>query len=169
MPTSRERELQAVIATLRASEARYRSLFQSIDTGYGLIDTIERWGGLWQFGEGGAAVVSNQYAAMPSLHFGWSMWCALTMIWVIGRGRRRHLWLLYPLATLFCIIVTANLPKMPKNVTNRRCGIFIIACWNYIATIRLCTKVISQKSSRIKTIRFTPSYAKKRTNEFLWC
>jgi hypothetical protein len=75
---------------------------------YGLIDTIERWGGLWKFGEGGAAVVSNQYAAMPSLHFGWSTWCALTMIWVIGSGRRRHLWLLYPLATLFCIIVTAN-------------------------------------------------------------
>ena len=75
---------------------------------YGLIDTIERWGGLWKFGEGGAAVVSNQYAAMPSLHFGWSSWCALTMIWVIGKGRRRFLWLLYPAATLFCIIVTAN-------------------------------------------------------------
>ncbi|MCB0978392.1 MAG: phosphatase PAP2 family protein [Acidimicrobiales bacterium] len=75
---------------------------------YGLIDTIERWGGLWKFGEGGAAAVSNQYAAMPSLHFGWSSWCALTMIWVIGRGRRRFLWLLYPLVTLFCIIVTAN-------------------------------------------------------------
>ena len=75
---------------------------------YGMIDTIERWGGLWKFADGGAAAVSNQYAAMPSLHFGWSAWCALTMIWVIGRGRLRYLWLLYPLATLFCIIVTAN-------------------------------------------------------------
>lgn len=76
--------------------------------GYGLIDTIERWGGLWRFADGGAAAVSNQYAAMPSLHFGWSAWCALTMIWVIGRGRLRYLWLLYPVVTLFCIIVTAN-------------------------------------------------------------
>lgn len=75
---------------------------------YGLIDTIERWGGLWKFGEGGMAAVSNQYAAMPSLHFGWSAWCAITMILVIGHGRRRWLWLLYPAITTFCIIITAN-------------------------------------------------------------
>jgi hypothetical protein len=76
--------------------------------GYGLIDTIERWGGIWKFGQGGMAAVSNQYAAMPSLHFGWSSWCAITMILVIGKGRTRWLWLLYPATTLFCIIVTAN-------------------------------------------------------------
>lgn len=75
---------------------------------YGLIDTIERWGGLWKFGEGGMAAVSNQYAAMPSLHFGWSAWCAITMILVIGSGRRRWWWLAYPAVTTFCIIVTAN-------------------------------------------------------------
>lgn len=76
--------------------------------GYGLIDTIERWGGIWKFGEGGMAAVSNQYAAMPSLHFGWSAWCAITMILVIGTGWRRWLWLLYPAVTTFCIIITAN-------------------------------------------------------------
>lgn len=75
---------------------------------YGLIDTIERWGGIWKFGEGGMAAVSNQYAAMPSLHFGWSAWCAVTMILVIGAGRRRWLWILYPAITTFCIIITAN-------------------------------------------------------------
>ena len=75
---------------------------------YGMIDTIERWGGIWKFGEGGMAVVSNQYAAMPSLHFGWSTWCAITVIAVIGHGRARWFALLYPAATLFCILVTAN-------------------------------------------------------------
>lgn len=75
---------------------------------YGLIDTIERWGGIWKFGEGGMAVVSNQYAAMPSLHFGWSTWCAITVILVVGHGRARWLALLYPAVTLFCILVTAN-------------------------------------------------------------
>lgn len=75
---------------------------------YDLIDTLERWGGIWSFGDRKAAGISNQYAAMPSLHFGWSTWCALTIIWVIGTGRRRYLWLLYPAATLFCIIITAN-------------------------------------------------------------
>lgn len=76
--------------------------------GYGLIDSIERWGGIWKFGQGGMAELSNQYAAMPSLHFGWSSWCAMTMILVIGSGKKRWLWLLYPAATLFCIIITAN-------------------------------------------------------------
>ena len=76
--------------------------------GYGIVDTIDVWGGLWKFGEGGMAAVSNQYAAMPSLHIGWSMWCALSMILVIGQGRKRYWWFLYPATTFFCIIVTGN-------------------------------------------------------------
>ncbi|MBK9181510.1 MAG: inositol phosphorylceramide synthase [Acidimicrobiales bacterium] len=54
------------------------------------------------------ASLSNQYAAMPSLHFGWSTWCAITVVLVIGRGRLRWLAFLYPLVTLFCILITAN-------------------------------------------------------------
>jgi hypothetical protein len=76
--------------------------------GYGIVDTIDQWGGLWKFGEGGMAAVSNQYAAMPSLHIGWSTWCAVSMILVIGKGRKRYLWFLYPATTFFCIIVTGN-------------------------------------------------------------
>ena len=76
--------------------------------GYGIVDTIDRWGGLWKFGEGGMAAVSNQYAAMPSLHIGWSTWCALSMVLIIGQGWKRYLWLLYPATTFFCIIVTGN-------------------------------------------------------------
>ena len=76
--------------------------------GYGLVDTIERWGGIWKFGEGGMALVSNQYAAMPSLHFGWSSWCAIALVVVIGQGRLRWLAFLYPATTLFGILVTAN-------------------------------------------------------------
>jgi hypothetical protein len=75
---------------------------------YGIVDTIEEWGGLWTFGEGGVAAVSNQYAAMPSLHFGWSTWCAITLVLVIGRGRARWLAFVYPAATLFTILVTGN-------------------------------------------------------------
>ncbi len=76
--------------------------------GYGMTDTIEQVGGIWKFGHGGMATISNQYAAMPSLHFGWSTWCAIAMVVVIGKGRARWLALLYPAATLFCILVTAN-------------------------------------------------------------
>jgi hypothetical protein len=76
--------------------------------GYGVVDTIDIWGGLWKFGEGGMAAVSNQYAAMPSLHIGWSTWCALSMVLVVGSGWRRYLWFLYPASTFFCILVTGN-------------------------------------------------------------
>ena len=76
--------------------------------GFGLIDTIDRWGGIWKFGSGGMASVSNQYAAMPSLHFGWSTWCAITVVLCIGKGRLRWLAFLYPATTLLCILVTAN-------------------------------------------------------------
>lgn len=76
--------------------------------GYGMIDTIDVFGGLWSFGEGAMASISNQYAAMPSLHIGWSAWCAISMMLVIGHGWRRWLWLLYPAVTFFCILITAN-------------------------------------------------------------
>jgi hypothetical protein len=76
--------------------------------GFGIVDTLDVYGGLWQFGSGGMAQVSNQYAAMPSLHIGWSTWCALTMVLVARRGRKRWLWFLYPAATFFCILVTGN-------------------------------------------------------------
>lgn len=76
--------------------------------GYGIVDTIDRWGGLWKFSSGGMAAISNQYAAMPSLHFGWSTWCAVAMVIVVGRGWKRWLWFLYPAATTFCILVTGN-------------------------------------------------------------
>lgn len=76
--------------------------------GYGLVDTIDRWGGLWTFGKGTMGAISNQYAAMPSLHIGWSTWCAISMVLVIGHGWKRWLWFAYPLTTFFCILVTAN-------------------------------------------------------------
>ena len=76
--------------------------------GYGMRDTIAERGGLWQFGSGAGSSVSNQYAAMPSMHFGWSFWCALT----VAAGMQRRRWkvavFLYPAITLFCILITAN-------------------------------------------------------------
>jgi PAP2 superfamily protein len=75
---------------------------------FGFVDTLDEYGGPWSFDSGTMQTVSNQYAAMPSLHIGWSVWCALVM-WQLTRKRWvRGLLVLYPLATLFCIVVTAN-------------------------------------------------------------
>jgi membrane-associated phospholipid phosphatase len=49
----------------------------------------------------------NDYAAFPSLHVAWAVWCA----WAAGlplRGRRRHLTWLYPALTALIVIATGN-------------------------------------------------------------
>jgi PAP2 superfamily len=74
----------------------------------GFVDTLKRDGGLWNFDSGAMTRLSNQYAAMPSLHTAWSTWCAFVM-WPLTRRRwARALTVLYPLATVFCIVLTAN-------------------------------------------------------------
>lgn len=75
---------------------------------FGFEDTMATVGGLWSFDSGAVSKVSNQYAAMPSLHTGWATWCALSMWPLLRRKWMRGLLLLYPMATLFCIIVTGN-------------------------------------------------------------
>ncbi len=52
--------------------------------------------------------VSNQYAAMPSMHIGWSLWCGLTVAVLARRRWLKALGALYPVATLFVIVATAN-------------------------------------------------------------
>ena len=77
--------------------------------GYHFVDTLRVVGGLWSFSSGPVNDVSNQYAAMPSLHTTWSAWCALAVLPArSGRCGARSWWSSIPLATIFCIIVTAN-------------------------------------------------------------
>ncbi|MGX1134546.1 hypothetical protein RKD49_006736 [Streptomyces glaucescens] len=51
--------------------------------------------------------LSNQFAAMPSLHFGWALMLAIGLI-AATRSRWRWLWLAHPLLTLLVIVGTAN-------------------------------------------------------------
>jgi hypothetical protein len=75
---------------------------------YGFVDTLERYGSLWSFDSGTMQKISNQYAAMPSLHFAWSLWCALILFPVLRRNWTKALAVIYPGLTLFAIVVTAN-------------------------------------------------------------
>jgi len=78
------------------------------DGGFGFVDTLADFGGPWSFDSDTMASISNQYAAMPSLHIGWSTWCAIAVWPLLRRKRAKTLALLYPAATLFCIVVTGN-------------------------------------------------------------
>jgi hypothetical protein len=75
---------------------------------FGFVDTISAYGGPWAFNKGPGATLSNQYAAMPSLHVGWASWCAFAL-WPLTRKLwMRAVLLIYPAITLFCIVVTGN-------------------------------------------------------------
>ena len=75
---------------------------------FGYVDTLKDFGGLWSFDSGAMQKVSNQYAAMPSLHFGWSTWCAIVLVPTLQRRWLKVLAAAYPMLTLFAIVVTAN-------------------------------------------------------------
>lgn len=75
---------------------------------YGYVDTIAAYGGWISFGNEGMKDVSNQYAAMPSMHIGWSTWSALVLVPLLRRRWAKVLAAVYPLVTLTCIVVTGN-------------------------------------------------------------
>ncbi|MGA5036392.1 phosphatase PAP2 family protein [Streptomyces capoamus] len=75
-------------------------------TGTGLVDTGRLYGPS-VYGPPAGDHLSNQFAAMPSLHFGWALMLAIGLI-AATRSRWRHLWLLHPLVTLLVIVGTAN-------------------------------------------------------------
>lgn len=72
------------------------------------VDTLAVHGGLWSFDSGTMQAVSNQYAAMPSLHFGWALWCALVLVPRVRHRSTKVLSALYPVVTLLAIVVTGN-------------------------------------------------------------
>ncbi|MFE4632618.1 phosphatase PAP2 family protein [Streptomyces sp. NPDC056773] len=72
-----------------------------------LIDTGQVYGPTVYGAAPAADTMANQFAAMPSLHFGWALMLALGMI-AATSSRWRALWLLHPLVTLLVVVGTAN-------------------------------------------------------------
>ena len=79
-----------------------------LPSSYGFTDTLRVVGGLWNFNSGPMDHLSDQYAAMPSLHFAWALWCGLALFRVAKQGWLRAAGLCYPAVTLICVIATAN-------------------------------------------------------------
>lgn len=79
-----------------------------LPAGYGFVDTLKTVGGLWSFDSGAVAKVSNQYAAMPSMHAAWAVWCTVVVRPALRRRWARSLLTAYPALTIFAVIVTAN-------------------------------------------------------------
>ena len=77
------------------------------------VDTfklLSPWGQTAATSDGVAGLGSstNEYAAMPSLHIGWSTWCALVTAHLAQRTWVKALGIAYPFVTFAVIIGTAN-------------------------------------------------------------
>lgn len=75
---------------------------------FGFEDTLKTIGGFLDFNNKAVEDVSNQYAAMPSLHAGWSMWCAFALVPIMKHWWSKALMAIYPWITITTIVVTAN-------------------------------------------------------------
>lgn len=73
---------------------------------FGFVDTLQRYGPRI-YSLQTTKSVANQFAAMPSLHFGWAVLVAVSFIG-IRRSRASLLVLIHPFMTLLAIVATAN-------------------------------------------------------------
>ncbi|MFE5591734.1 phosphatase PAP2 family protein [Streptomyces sp. NPDC056549] len=84
-----------------------------LDAAHGFTDTMAHFASYgWWGGEAsaprGLGGLTNQYAAMPSLHVGWALWCG-AMLWRYGRSPlTKALGAAYPLVTTLVVMGTAN-------------------------------------------------------------
>jgi hypothetical protein len=75
---------------------------------YGFVDTLAKDPAFWSFNQGAVNKISNQFAAMPSVHCAWALWCACALV-----PRVKHVWakvlaVVYPVITVTVIVITAN-------------------------------------------------------------
>jgi PAP2 superfamily len=74
----------------------------------GFVDTLDRYPTPWSFDSGAVSKISNQFAAMPSVHICWATWCALVFAPRVKQVWTRVLAIAYPFFTLVVIVITAN-------------------------------------------------------------
>jgi PAP2 superfamily len=75
---------------------------------YGFVDTLENDPAFWTFNSGAMKSISNQFAAMPSVHCAWALWCACALVPRLRRTWAKWLAAAYPALTVSVIVVTAN-------------------------------------------------------------
>jgi hypothetical protein len=79
----------------------------------GFIDTMSRYGSDGWWGSAASAPkglgsFTNQFAAMPSLHVGWAIWCGWMVARLAHRTWVRRLAAAYPVVVVLVVLSTAN-------------------------------------------------------------
>jgi len=75
---------------------------------FGFVDIVSVTHAVGAWSTGALASQANEYAAMPSLHVAWAIWCALA-VWVVRRDAiSRTIAVAYVGVTSIIVIATAN-------------------------------------------------------------
>lgn len=78
------------------------------DLFFGFVDTLVEYPTFWSFNDETMKAISNQFAAMPSLHCAWAFW-GFTVFWSRVRTHwAKVLVALYPIMTIYVVVITAN-------------------------------------------------------------
>jgi hypothetical protein len=83
-------------------------LIDTVGLHYGFVDTLAKYPTFWSFDSGGMSHLSNQFAAMPSVHICWATFCAVALVPRLKHRALKVLAFLYPFFTLGVIVITAN-------------------------------------------------------------
>jgi hypothetical protein len=75
---------------------------------FGFIDTLVEYPTFWSFNDPAMKTISNQFAAMPSLHCGWAFWTFISLLPRMKSWWSKTLVVLYPVLTVYVVIITAN-------------------------------------------------------------
>jgi hypothetical protein len=76
--------------------------------GSGFDDVVASTGALGGWHTGPLAAAANQFAAMPSLHMAWAVWCSLVLWSLSRRTSIRVVAVLYPCVTCLAVLATGN-------------------------------------------------------------
>ena len=75
---------------------------------FGFVDTMVQYPTFWSFEDGPMQAISNQFAAMPSLHCGWALWGAAALWSHVRTPWGRALTIGYPAFTIYTVVITGN-------------------------------------------------------------
>ena len=111
---------------------------------HGFVDTMSRystagWWGTDASAPRGTGHLTNEFAAMPSLHVGWALWCG----WQLAHHARawfiRALGVAYPIVTALVVIGTGNhyvLDALAGVVVIGFAGLLVATAWRLWMTPR---------------------------------
>ena len=74
----------------------------------GFVDPVTALHSLGLYASDASGTLTNQYAAMPSMHAGWALWCGAIVFKLATQKWAKALAALYPATTVVVILSTAN-------------------------------------------------------------